>query len=248
MPIKIAIPEPSSNYEYNRRSLPSYLTALKVAGAEPVLVPLASSQEAVARLAADTQAILLPGSRFDLDPQIYGQARLPECAPSDPSRHAVDELLLQDAFNLQKPILAICGGMQSLNVWRGGSLFQHLRTQINHSPGREVVDAHTVRVRAGTRLARLAAAVNETEPWVNSSHHQAIDRVGDNLQIAAVSPMDGVIEGVELDSEGHFVVAVQWHPERTYDSCAFSKAIFAEFVRATGAYEPRPVRESVTAP
>ena len=123
MPVRIAIPEPTSgDPEYNQRALPQYVMALEAAGAEPVVVPLNETQESVANLLAGVQGVLLPGSRFDIDPQRYGEARAPECAEDDPARTAADELFLQDAFNLRKPILAICHGAQSLNVWRGGSL------------------------------------------------------------------------------------------------------------------------------
>ena len=92
--------------------------------------------------AAYNQRVLLPGSRYDIDPQRYGEDPIPECGDADPARTAVDELLLQDAFNLHKPILAICHGAQSLNVWCNGSLVQDLKTPVNHRPGREVVEAH----------------------------------------------------------------------------------------------------------
>ena len=143
MSVRIAIPEPTSNdAEYNGRALPQYVDALKAAGAEPVVVPLSAPQERVASMLADVQGVLLPGSKFDVDPQRYGEAREPECDEDDPARTAADELLLQDAFNLRKPILAICQGVQTLNVWRNGSLIQDLKTEVNHQPGREVVEAH----------------------------------------------------------------------------------------------------------
>jgi putative glutamine amidotransferase len=108
MPIRIAIPEPTtSDAAYNARSLPPYLAALQSAGAMPVVVPLHERQDRVARLLAGTQGVLLPGSGFDVDPERYGEARIPACGPADAGRTAVDELLLQDAFNLHKPILAI---------------------------------------------------------------------------------------------------------------------------------------------
>jgi putative glutamine amidotransferase len=255
MPVQIAIPEPTStDLEYNGRSLPMYVKALEAAGAEAVVVPLNEPQERVARLLAGVQGILLPGSGYDVDPERYGEAPIPECGEADPARTAVDELLLQDAFNLKKPILGICHGTQTLNVWRNGSLIQDLKTDVNHSPGREVVKAHPVNIAEGSRLAALLRASGETTndgvggksvAQVNSSHHQAVRVPGDNLLVSAVSPGDGVIEAVELDAPEHFVVAVQWHPERTYAESAFSRAIFAAFRDAAETWQPPRVEASV---
>jgi putative glutamine amidotransferase len=157
-------------------------------------------------------------------------------------------LLLQDAFNLHKPILGICQGAQALNVWCNGTLIQDidtvLKTQVNHRPGRGVVEAHPVKVEPATRLAKLVKPGAEP-PQVNSSHHQAVGRVGDNLIVSAISPGDDVIEAIELDSADHFVLAVQWHPERTYTDSPLSRAIFAAFVKAAEAWQPRRVEESV---
>lgn len=238
MSVRIAIPQPSSDSEYNARSLPPYLEALKSAGAEPVVIPLDNRQDHVAQLLAETQGVLLPGSKFDVDPERYGEARIAACGPTDPGRTAVDELLLQDAFNLRKPILAICHGAQTLNVWLNGSLIQDLPTilgtKLNHAPGRDIVNAHPISITAGSRLASIAAratAAGGKREWqVNSSHHQAIGRVGDNLQISAVSTQDGVIEAVELYASDHFVLGLQWHPERTLTIDPLSGAIFAYFI------------------
>lgn len=246
MSVHIAIPEPtSSDTAYNQRSLPQYLAALHSAGMTPVVVPLHERQDRVARLLLGVQGILLPGSGYDVDPERYGETRIAECGESDPGRAAVDELLLQDAFNLHKPILAICHGAQTLNVWRNGTLVQDLQTQVNHSPGWGVAEAHSVRIAAGSRLARLLPLGARLETQVNSSHHQAVKMVGDNLLASAMSPEDGVVEAVELDSLVHFAVGVQWHPERTYTSSAFSRAIFAVFAQAAAAWQPRAVEISV---
>jgi putative glutamine amidotransferase len=257
MSIRIAIPEPTTtDAAYNARSLPAYLAALQSAGATPVVIPLHERQERVARLLAGTQGVLLPGSGFDVDPEQYGETRIPECGPSDSGRTAVDELLLQDAFNLQKPILAICHGAQTLNVWRNGSLVQDvetvLKTPVNHRPGRDVVNAHPIRISEGSRLASMASsaegragASGEIEAQCNSSHHQAIAKLGDNLRVTAVSPQDQVVEAVELDSPDHFVVGVQWHPERTYTASPLSRALFLAFVRAVEAWQPRVIETSV---
>jgi putative glutamine amidotransferase len=247
MSVHIAIPEPtSSDPAYNQRSLPPYLAALHSTGVTPVLIPLHERPDRVARLLLGVQGILLPGSGFDVDPQRYGEDPIPECGQADPGRAAVDELLLQDAFNLCKPILAICHGAQTVNVWRNGSLIQDLKTPVDHSPGRSVLDAHPVCISPGSRLARLLPHGERSEAQVNSSHHQAVRIPGDSLLVSAVSPEDGVIEAVELDSAAHFVLAVQWHPERTYTHSAFSRAIFSAFIQAAAAWEPRRIEESVT--
>ncbi len=246
MSLHIAIPEPtSSDTEYNQRSLPPYLAALHSAGVTPIVIPLHERQDRVARLLRGVQGILLPGSGFDVDPRRFGEDPIPECGEADPGRAAIDDLLLQDAFDLQKPVLAICHGTQTLNVWRNGSLIQDIQTQVNHRPGRQVVNAHPARITPGSRLSRLVPHAEGPIPQVNSSHHQAVRGTGDNLLIAAVSPLDGVIEAIELDSTSHFVVGVQWHPERTYTQSAFSRAIFAAFAAAASVWEPRAVEHSV---
>ncbi len=247
MTLRIAIPEPTgSDHAYNARSLPQYIAALQSAGATATVVPLHERQDRVARLLAGVHGVLLPGSGFDVEPQTYGDQRIPQCGEADPVRAAVDELLLQDAFNLHKPILAICYGLQALNVWRGGTLIQDLaadgKTSVNHAPGREVVHAHPLTITPGSLLSKLAGAALVS---VNSSHHQAARVAGDNLAVTAVSPADGVIEALELVSPDHFVLAVQWHPERTYTSSELSRAIFGAFVQAAQQWRPRVVEESV---
>jgi putative glutamine amidotransferase len=249
MTLRIAIPEPTSkDSAYNQRSLPQYIAALQSAAAIPIVVPLHERQDRVARLLEGVHGILLPGSGYDVDPQTYGESRSQACNDPDPGRAAVDELLLQDAFNLRKPILAICYGVQALNVWRNGSLVQDLKqdgkTEVDHAPGRTVAEAHPVKIAPGSRLFDLAPDRGLVQ--VNSSHHQALRIPGDNLRMTAVCPIDGVIEAVELESNEHFVVGVQWHPERTYTTSAFSRAIFAAFIRAASEWHPRQVEESVT--
>ena len=247
MSVTVAIPEPTgSDAAYNQRSLPQYIAALEAAGATAIVVPLHERQDRVAKLLAGVKGILLPGSGFDVDPERYGEVRTPECGAADPARTAVDELLLQDGFNLRKPILAICHGAQTLNVWSNGSLIQDLKTTLNHRPGREVVEAHPVRIAHGSRLSRLLPPGEQLEVQVNSSHHQAIRVPGDKLRVSAVSAQDGVIEAVELDAANHFVLAVQWHPERTYSQSAVSRAVFAAFVEAVAAWRPPQIEESVS--
>jgi putative glutamine amidotransferase len=251
MPIRIAIPEPTSlDPAYNSRSLPQYLAALQSAGAEVVVVPLHEAPERVARLLATVHGVLLPGSKYDIDPQVYGETRTAACNDPDPARAAVDELLLQDAFNLRKPLFGICGGMQALNVWRNGTLVQDLplasRSTVNHAPGRDVAHAHELRIEPVSRLAAIAPPTS-APVHVNSSHHQAVRVPGDNLRVTAVCPDDGVIEAIELHSPDQFVLGVQWHPERTYTSSPLSRAIFVSFVREAGAWARRHAGATVPA-
>jgi putative glutamine amidotransferase len=249
MTIRIAIPEPTSkDTAYNQRALPQYIAAIQSSGAIPTVIPLHERHDRIARLLASVQGILLPGSGYDLDPESYGESRIPACNEPDPDRAAIDELLLHDGFNSQKPILAICYGVQALNVWRNGSLIQDLNhygsVTVNHAPGREVREAHPVRITPGSRLAGIACD-GEATVQVNSSHHQALRVAGDDLRVTAVCPIDGVIEGVELESEGHFVVGVQWHPERTYTTSQLSRGIFSAFTRAASNWQPQHLLESV---
>jgi putative glutamine amidotransferase len=103
-----------------------------------------------------------------------------------------------------------------------------------------VVEAHSVRISQASRLSQLLPQREQLDVQVNSSHHQAIRVPGDKLLVSAVSPQDGVIEAVELDTADHFVLGVQWHPERTYTQSAVSRAIFAKFVQAAeGWHSPR---------
>src|ERR1039458_1609844 len=171
MSVHIAIPEPTgSDPAYNQRTLSLYLAALRAAGITPVLVPLHERQDRVARLLSGVQGILLPGSRYDIDPQRYGEDPIPECGEADPARTAVDELLLQDAFRPHPPALAICHGTHSLNVWLNGSLVQDLKSPVNHRPGRDVVEARPVPIAPGSQLAGLIPQSYAADPEVNSSH------------------------------------------------------------------------------
>jgi putative glutamine amidotransferase len=239
---RIAIPEPTSrDAAYNERSWPQYARAVEESGGTAVKVPLIATQSEAARLVASCEGILLPGSGADVNPEKYGENPLPECGAADPAREAIDELLIQDASNLHKPLFGICYGFQSWNVWRGGSLIQDLKTSVNHKPGREVRDAHHVAVAEDSRIGEITGL---TDLSVNSSHHQGLARPGDGLVVAARSPEDDLIEAVEgLDEQ--FVVAVQWHPERSFEYDPASKALFAAFVKAASEWRPRVVRDSV---
>lgn len=251
---RIAIPEPTSTDEaYNQRSLPQYIRAVEASGGTAVPISLHATPAEWAAILASCSGILLPGSPADVDPARYGQERVKECAAKDEPREAVDDFLLQGAFNGGKPILGICYGLQSLNVWRQGTLIQDLHNDlpntdaaasgvVNHQPGREVQKAHAIQVTQGSRFSQIVEGIGEEGPglFVNSSHHQAIGRPGKALMVAATSPDDGVIEALEGSDANQFLVAVQWHPERSYDVSAASRALFAAFLEAARAWAASP--------
>jgi putative glutamine amidotransferase len=255
---RIAIPVPTStDLAYNQRSWPMYAAAVDRSGGDPVEIPLKATPTEIADLINTCQAVLLPGSPADVNPHKYGQEPIPECAPADPARENVDELLIQDAHNLYKPILAICFGTQSLNVWRGGTLVQNLNIlPVNHPAGRSVAVAHTAAIAPDSLLGAIIASEEAPEQEgflrlpINSSHHQAIGIPGDGLRVSARCPQDAVIEAVEggqsPDANAHhFVLGLQWHPERSYDISPASQALFHRFIAEAAAWVPRPIHTSV---
>jgi putative glutamine amidotransferase len=235
----------SIDREYAERAIPQYERAIEQAGGEPVRIPLDQTSAEVMKLEVwkimeSCDGVLLPGSKADVDPSKFAAQSSPHTAPADPRRDIVDQLLLQDVYSRHKPVLGICYGLQSLNVYRTGSLIQHipdflpedLRTKVNHEAGRTVPVAHSVELENDSKLGEiLGRSDNRTLP-VNSSHHQSAHTVGNSLRIAARCPDDGIIEALEGTDPEHFVLAVQWHPERSVDQDEASRAIFSALIKA----------------
>ena len=291
---RVAIPLPhSSDREYAERAIPQYEEAITQAGGEPIRIPLDQPQNETKKLIATCDAILLPGSKADVDPAKFHAPPSPQTAPADVPRNAVDELLLEDAYRHRKPILGICYGLQSLNVFRSGSLIQHipdflpedLRARVDHAAGKKLAIAHDVEIESNSNLAEIlrrdpdsvdkdttsthgatdalsvqrskaSANSSPTPPApspplprvpeekpdrpnpgtlllpVNSSHHQSADAIGQGLRIAARCPTDGIIEALEGTARDHFVLAVQWHPERSVEEDESSRSIFRALIEA----------------
>ena len=170
----------------------------------------------------------------DVNPARYGESRSPECDEPDDKRDDYEIDLIGRALSEGLAILAICRGIQSLNVALGGSLIQHLATTARHrvrnpedAPGRHAA-AHSVDVARGSRLASILGSAGDYP--LNSRHHLAVGRVADALVVSGVAD-DGVIEAVEMPGDV-FVVAVQWHPEDRVLVSAGDRKLFQAFAEA----------------
>lgn len=252
MSVRIAIPCPtSSDLAYNRRCWSSYAEAVRANGAEAVEIALDLASDDLSALASSCQGILLPGSPADVTPARYGHQVDTACSPPDLPREEVDLFLLRYAHSHAKPILGVCFGCQILNVYRGGTLLQDLAVlPVNHPSARGVIVAHTAAIAPNSLLASVIEAQEapESEGYlrlpVNSSHHQAIGIIGDGLRVSGRCPQDAVVEAVEgLNPEMHFVLGVQWHPERTFAESASSRSIFKRLVREARGWVDTPGKE-----
>ena len=220
-----------------RAKIDKYLNSVARAGGEAVLLSLSSSKDALKYAAANLDAFLLTGSPADVDPAHYGAKRHPKTDDADAARERTDFTLLEHALIAGKPVLAICYGIQSLNVFLGGTLIQDIPTvlgsRIAHSPeadelpdGRETPDAmHDVDLTEGSRVFEM---FGKGRAEVNSWHHQAVLEPAPGLRVTAHAP-DGVIEAVEWADDSNWIVGVQWHPERMLGD-APAEALFRELV------------------
>jgi putative glutamine amidotransferase len=202
----------------------SYVDRLSDAGALPVLVPPVGP--AAATLVPRLDGILLAGGG-DLSPSTYGGTNHPRVYGVSPVRDETELAVTAAADDRGLPILAICRGVQLLNVSRGGTLHGHLPDIVGHdghSGGRGEYGRHQVTVTAGSRLAGAIGGVGPAGGDVATHHHQAIDRLGRGLTIVARAD-DGTVEAVEDPSR--FVVGVQWHPEVDQDGGLFQALVAA---------------------
>ncbi len=205
-------------------------------GAVPVLLPALGDLADIDALLGRLDGILLTGSRTNIAPGCYGALAEHAASPADPARDATTLPLIRAAIAHHIPILAICRGLQELNVALGGTLHQSLLSlpgRMDHAAAlpedsvRRVAPAHAVQLAAGGLLHRLAGT---PEIHVNSLHHQGIDRMADALTVEATAP-DGTVEAVR-SARGGFALGVQWHPEFDTPTNAMSAAIFGAFGQA----------------
>ncbi|HEU4390124.1 MAG TPA: gamma-glutamyl-gamma-aminobutyrate hydrolase family protein [Blastocatellia bacterium] len=214
---------------YNLRE--GYPEVLFASGATPVLLPLIPERAFIDSALDRVDAILLSGSDSDVDPLRYGREPKPKLGPVVPRRDETDMMLLAAAEARRIPVLGICFGIQSMNVYRGGTLIQDIPTEVKDPVKHEQGDVqprhdHSVTFTEGSLLARLAGS---TRAAVNSHHHQAVENVGKDLEPIAWAA-DGVVESVINTRPDQFMLAVQWHPELGWQTDPLSQAIFRHFV------------------
>ena len=208
-----------------------YCEAIYQAGGTPVLLPLIPEREYAQRLLSVLDGVLLSGSNSDVDPRRYGEEPCPHLGPIMNRRDETDWFLLDEAFKSKKPMLGICYGIQILNVFLGGTLWQDIGSEVQgalkHSPeSPEGCATHDIDVKPGSLLYSLAGV---EKIKVNSFHHQGIRKTAPVLTPVAMA-QDNIVEAVELRDCQHFVIAVQWHPELGWESDEFSQRIFSCFV------------------
>jgi putative glutamine amidotransferase len=233
---RVGIPYRTRNEELKgeRGKYNMYCQAVLGAGGEPVEVSLQLPLDQFRKLAGSLDAVVLTGSPADVNPSLYHAARNPASAEADSDRERTDFALLEHAFAEHKPVLAICYGLQSMNVFLGGTLIQdipsELHTPIQHPWANRDKGApepfHAAKIESGSRLRELAGA---DEVGVNSSHHQSILDPGRSLRIAARAP-DGVVEAVEWTGDSNWVTGVQWHPERMAESDFLAQRLFGNLI------------------
>ena len=225
--IPMRIESPTDRFYLSRH----YSEAIEAAGGIPLQISLIPTEDYVASVVEALDGILLPGSDSDVDPQRYGQQPHPKLGTVQPIKDETDLLGIAAAERKRLPLLAICFGMQILNVARGGTLIQDIESQvpgaIKHEQGvPRDRRSHQVKLLSGSILETLAASEQQS---VNSHHHQAIEVIGRDL-VATAWSSDGLVEAVEDPRSDVFVMAVQWHPELGWKHDEFSQSIFRRFV------------------
>lgn len=212
-----------------------YSEALAGSGATPVHIPLIPDAAFIEDAVAGLDGILLPGSDSDVDPAHFGEEPHPMLGRVVPEKDATDLMVLVEAEKRKIPLLAICFGLQALNVSRGGTIIQDIDSQvenpIKHQQGIPLERrSHSIRIKSGS-LLEIALGVGTETIKVNSHHHQAISKIGKDLEEIAWAS-DGIIEAVKDARSDRFVVGVQWHPELDWENDPLSRHLFGEFVRS----------------
>lgn len=211
--------------------LPAYLNVILETGGIPIILPLIDNKEDIKSLVNRFDGFLLTGGQ-DINPKIYNERKLSHCGTISEDRDTMEELLLQEILDLDKPILAICRGFQLLNSYLGGKLYQDISieknngTVSNHRQDKPYnKPVHKIKVKEDSLLFEI---INEREIMVNSLHHQGIKDLSPYVEVGAITD-DGLIECIYLKNK-KFVLGVQWHPELLYKDFKNQFSIFKAFI------------------
>ena len=220
-----------NNYQEPTLFVPQrYLNAIEQAGAIALVLPPSQSEVAMRRMLGLVDGLVITGGNFDIHPRYYGERPIRELGALKARRTKFELEMTAAALKQDLPILGICGGAQAINVALGGSLYQDIETQVAgagaHEQGtRKNRGGHRVNIKAGTRLH---AIVRRRKMEVNTTHHQAVKKIGRGLVANAVAE-DGIIEGIE-STQHRWVLGVQWHPEVLAPRRTDQQRIFSLFV------------------
>lgn len=218
--------------------LPGYMDGIRFAGGLPVILPLKADMEDITQIGGICDGFLFTGGH-DVDPAIYGAAKSNNCGPSNHDRDVLEKKVFEYALRLNLPVFGICRGIQLINAFCGGTLYQDIPTEYNpdkyasasrvehHMNPPYDEPCHEVTILEDTPLSKL---LNKSTASVNSYHHQAVKDLAPSLLPMAISE-DGLIEALYMPDK-RFVQAVQWHPEFNFLKDEDSRQLFISFVRA----------------
>lgn len=211
--------------------LPGYMKVLEMCGALPIMLPLTSDENELKQSLELCDGVLLTGGH-DVDPRVYGKEAAKECGIVCRLRDDMEGILLKQALEQDKPVLGICRGVQFMNAYLGGDLYQDLPTEYDcnvehHMTPPYNAAAHRVEVLETSLLADIiGAGLHE----VNSYHHQAVKTVAEGVDVMAISE-DGLVEAISVKNK-KFMLGVQWHPEFSYETNEESRKLVQAFVDA----------------
>lgn len=207
-----------------------YCRAIQISGGIPLIVPPTASRSSLDAILKRLDGVVISGGNFDIHPSYYGEKPIHALGAIKQERTEFELELVDLALKRDLPLLGICGGVQALNVTLGGSLYQDIATQLPHAgehqlAARKHQGGHAIKIERGTRLRHI---LQRQTLEVNTTHHQAVKKLGRGLIINATAA-DGLIEGIE--SPGHtFVLGVQWHPEVLAFTDLCQRKIFSSFI------------------
>jgi putative glutamine amidotransferase len=207
-----------------------YVSAVEQAGAIALILPANDSSWGLRCYMNLLDGLVISGGNFDIHPRYYGEKPITQLGMIKPQRTEFELELATSALKRDLPVLGICGGAQTINVVLGGSLYQDIAAQLpdaaeHQQSARKTVGGHRVQVQDGTRLRKI---IGRQSLEVNTTHHQAIKKLGRGLLVNAVAE-DGVIEGIE-STQHEFVLGLQWHPEVLAPRQRLQRRIFSAFV------------------